>query len=113
MAIARHNFNGINWGIETEGLPYKKLSDLEVGKVYPLFGCFVTPDHGYGEGAVLITEGALVNIPGRYVETVLAIRSSKEDVQDIKDGKCGFHYEKFMHPKYKRESYSLAFDELK
>ena len=112
MAITKHNFNGINWGFDTEGLPYKKLQELEAYRTYTLRGCFVTPDHGYGEGAVLITDDALVNVPARYVQTILDIRSDKEDVKDIKAGKVGFHYEMFKS-KYGRDGYGIVFDEIK
>ena len=66
---------------------------------------------GYGEGAVLITDEANVNVPGRYVQTILDIRSDKEDVRDIKAGKVGFHYEMFKS-KYGRDGYGIVFDEL-
>lgn len=111
MAITKYNFNGINWGIESDRLPFVKLADLEEGQVYTLRGCYVTPDRGYGEGAVLITDEANVNVPGRYVQTILDIRSDKEDVKDIKAGKVGFHYEMFKS-KYGRDGYGIVFDEL-
>ena len=112
MAITKHNFNGINWGFNTDNLPYKKLQELEENRTYILRGCFVTPDHGFGEGAVLITDDALVNVPARYVQTILDIRSDKEDVKDIKAGKVGFHYEMFKS-KYGRDGYGIVFDEIK
>lgn len=112
MSLTRYNRTGINWGIETEGFPYVKLSDLKEGETYVLRGCFVTPDNGYGAGAVLITDDKLVNIPQRYVELVNTIRSTKEDVKDIMEGKVGFHYETFVNPKYKNAGYTIVFDDI-
>lgn len=113
MKIQQFNHTGINWGVETDDFPYKKLADLRKEKTYPLLGCFVTPDNGYGAGAVLITSDALINIPQRYVETIMQIRNDPECVEEIKSGKVGFHYVTFRNPKYKNEGYSLVFDELK
>ena len=112
MSLTRYNRTGINWNIETEGFPYKKLSELEEGHVYTLRGCFVTPDNGYGPGAVFIIDDALVNLPQRYVDLVNTIRSEKGDVQDIKDGRVGFHYEVFQNTKYKNPGYTIVFDDL-
>mgnify|MGYP006908808508 CR=1 FL=1 len=112
MSLKKYNRTGINWSIETEGFPYVKLSDLKEGETYVLRGCFVTPDNGYGEGAVFITDGQFVNIPQRYVELVNTIRSTKEDVQDIIDGKVGFHYQTFQNPKYKNLGYTIVFDDI-
>ena len=112
MSFKKFNHTGINWGINTDHFPYKKLSELEAGKTYPLLGCFVTPDNGYGEGAVLITTDALVNVPQRYVETVMNIRADREAVDEIKAGKVGFHFETFKNPKYKNVGYSIVFDDI-
>ena len=109
------NFNRgskIDWGFKTEGLEFKKLSEIEVEKVYTLKGCFITPDNGYGLGAVLIIEDALINIPQRYVDDVKGIMADEETVDDIKAGKCGFKYTTFISEKHKRTGYSVEFVEL-
>lgn len=113
MGISNFNKGSkIDWGFETEGLEFKKLADLKADKVYTLKGCFITPDNGYGLGAVLIIEDALVNIPQRYVDTVKDIMSDEETVADIKAGKCGFKYTTFISEKHKRTGYSVEFVEL-
>lgn len=109
------NFNKgskIDWGFNTEDLEFKKISELEIEKVYPLKGCFITPDSGYGLGAVLIIDDALVNIPQRYVDTVKDIMADDETVADIKAGKCGFKYTTFISEKHKRTGYSIEFVDL-
>lgn len=111
MSLKKYNKTGINWGIETDGFAYVKLAELEEGKIYPLRGMFVTPDNGFGEGAVLITDSCMVNIPQRYVQMINEIRASKEDVEEIIAGKCGFHYETFTS-KYGTPGYTIAFDDL-
>lgn len=111
MSLTRYNRTGINWGIDTENFEYKKLSELTEGQVYPLRGMFVTPDNGYGEGAVLITDSCMVNIPQRYVAMINEIRASKQDVEDIIAKKVGFHFETFKS-KYGTPGYTVFFDDL-
>lgn len=112
MAITKHNSSVINWGIETEGMPFKKLSELEEGKVYTLRGCFATPDNGYGPGAVLITDDALINVPQRYVDLVQTIRNDPDDIEQIKEGKAGFRYSVFQSQKYKNKGYGIDLVDL-
>lgn len=107
MAITKFNTNIINWGIETDGFPFKKLNELEEGKVYVLRGCFTTPDNGYGMGAVLIIDDALINVPQRYVELVQEIRNDPEVIDQIKAGKAGFRYSVFQSAKYKNKGYGI------
>lgn len=113
MGISKFNRNKlINWGIETEGFKYVKLSTLKPDTVYPLFGMFITKDTGYGEGAVLIMGDCFVNIPERYVDIVKAIMSDDESVADIKAAKCGFKYTEFTSKTHHRTGYAVEFVEL-
>ena len=112
MGISKFNKgNKINWGIDTKSLPFKKISEVELNKTYDLKGCFITPDRGFGGGAVLITDGFLLNIPGRYIDNINHIMSDPETVEDIKAGKCGFIVTSFISEKFKRTGYSIEFVE--
>lgn len=112
MGISRRSKNNVNWGIDTENWPYVKLADLEQFKRYPLHGCFITPDNGYGKGAVLISDQMLVNIPARYVDTVADIANTAEDVEQIRAGKAEFSYSEFMSEKYHRKGYRIDFHDV-
>lgn len=115
MSITRHNkSNNVDWGIKTEGWPYVKISELIPGELYIMRGCFITPDNGYGRGAVLIEAAGsrLVNIPQRYVETIADIMSDPQDVAQIKAGKAGFRYSEFISEKFKRTGYDVEFVDL-
>lgn len=106
--LKKFNRNVINWEINTESFPYIKLKDLEEGKDYPLRGCFTSPDNGYGEGAVLITDSAMINIPQRYVSLVNEIREDPEAVEQIKAGKAAFHYVSFQPKDHKNKGYRIV-----
>lgn len=110
MGISKFNKgNKIDWGIDTKSLPFKKTSEVELNKTYNLKGCFITPDKGFGKGAVLISDGFLLNIPARYVDDINGIVADAETVEDIKAGKCGFIVTSFISEKFKRTGYSIEF----
>ena len=110
MGISKFNKNNkIEWGVDTKSLPFKKTSEIELNKTYDLKGCFITPDKGFGKGAVLISDGFLLNIPARYVDDINNIVADAETVEDIKAGKCGFIVTSFISEKFKRTGYSIEF----
>ena len=112
MGISKFNKgNKIDWGIDTKLLPFKKTSEVELNKTYDLKGCFITPDKGFGKGAVLISDGFMLNIPARYVDDINNIVADSETVEDIKAGKCGFIVTSFISEKFKRTGYSIEFVE--
>ena len=110
MGISNFNkSNKIDWGIDTKSLPFKKTSEVELNKIYDLKGCFITPDKGFGKGAVLISDGFLLNISNRYVDEINGIVADSKVVEDIKAGKCGFIVTSFISEKFKRIEYSIEF----
>ena len=110
MGISKFNKgNKIEWGIDTKSLPFKKTSEVELNKTYDLKGCFITPDKGFGKGAVLISDGFLLNIPARYVDEINGIVADSEVVENIKAGKCGFIVTSFISERFKRTGYSIEF----
>lgn len=113
MSITRHNkHKSIDWGVKTDGWDFVKLGELDPGEVYPVKGCFITKDNGFGEGVVIISDGYLVSIPGRYLDTVRDIMGTTEDIADIKAGKVGFKYSEFKSKKHNRTGYDVEFVDL-
>lgn len=78
------------WSYKTEGFEYKKCADLEIGKTYPLRGCFITRDNGYGRGAVFTTEGFHVNVPQSNVDVIETINKNDEYIAQIEEDHAGF-----------------------
>lgn len=113
MAITKFNKgNSIDWNYKTEGFEFKNASELEVGKIYKVHGCFTTPDSGYGVGGIIILDDCLLNAPSSYVATVKDIMADTESVEDIKAGKVGVKIDTYVSKKFKRTGYSLEFVEL-
>lgn len=111
MSLKKYNkeSNTATWSIDSTNFAYVKIRDLDEGVHYALRGMFVTPDHGYGEGAVLITDHFCVNIPNRYVDLIREMIADPEVVAQINAGGESWHYEKFMS-KYNREGFKVIFD---
>lgn len=95
-SLSKHNDSkNINWGVNTEGWKFVKCIDLDEGKKYAFKGCFVTQDKkGYGEGAVIISDGFLVNCPAYFVDTIKKIVEDPESIEDIKNGLAEFSFVK-------------------
>ncbi len=90
MGFSKFNKGTIDWEVDTKDWPYKKCSDLKVDTLYPFKGCFITADNGYGKGAVIISDGILVNVPQHFVDTARDIMADEEAVAQIKAGHAGF-----------------------
>lgn len=106
------NSNHVDWSIDTQDFKFFKLKDLDASKTYIVRGCFITPDAGYGVGAVIILDDKLVNLPARYVELVKKILSNPEMIAAIKSGKCGMKVSSFTS-KYGRVGYSIDLFDIK
>lgn len=85
---------GIDWGINTEDLPYKKVSELDQKDKYVVKGMFINRNKSekelkeYGASVVLILDGVLLSAPNHYENAVQSILDDPEKVQAVKDGKC-------------------------
>ena len=71
MKITELNYKGgIDWGVDTKNMEFVKCAEMPQGTTLKLHGVFITPDNGYGRGAVAILDDTLMNMPQRYVEVV-------------------------------------------
>lgn len=110
MSLAKHNRGQrVDWQIETKEYPYKKCADLELNKDYPFLGCFITGDHGFGEGAVIISDGVLYNAPASFIDECKEIMQDAESVEAIKAGKEVFHLEERVSKKNKKTYRVIVF----
>lgn len=112
MSISNLNkVNKVDWGFNTEGMSFKKCADMKLDTVYPIKGCFITPDKGFGEGAVVILEDCLLNIPNRYVSQIKYVMADASIVEQIKAGQAGIKVLTFMS-KYNKIGYNIEFLDL-
>ena len=102
----------IDWGIDTTDFPFVKCSEMPLDEKIPIFGFFITPDSGYGEGAILILEHELLSLPQRYVEDIKKFMDDSEVVKTVKDQKAGIIITTFESKKYKKQGFDVEFTEL-
>ena len=99
----------IDWGVETSDFPFVKCSDMELNTKIPVFGMFITPDSGYGEGAIVILEDSLLSLPQRYVAQIKDMMDDAEVVQAIKDNQAAIIVTTFESKKFKKTGYDVEF----
>ena len=99
----------IDWGVDTSQFPFIKCSDMELDTKIPIFGLFITPDSGYGEGAIVILEDALLSLPQRYIGQIKDMIDDQEVVQAIKDGQAAIIVTTFESKKFKKTGYDVEF----
>ena len=99
----------IDWGVDTSQYPFVKCSDMELDTKIPVYGIFITPDSGYGEGAIVILEYSLLSLPQRYVGQIKDMMDDPEVVQAIKDNQTAIIVTTFESKKFKKTGYDVEF----
>lgn len=113
MGLLNHNSGSkIDWGFNTEGFEFIKAAELKLGQKYAIHGAFTTPDNGYGVGAVIILDDALMNVPASQLEKVTGVLDDPEAVADIKTGKYGIVISEYTSKKFKRKGLAIEFVEM-
>lgn len=96
MSIAaKYNKGGIDWGIDTKGFVFKKLSAFNVAQVIPVWGLFINTKSKFGASPALITDDCIVSLPNYMAETVKDMLHDAELVDAIKAGKVGAKVEEY------------------
>ena len=102
----------IDWGIDTQSFPFVKCSEQPFEETIPIYGFFITPDSGYGEGAIVILEKELLNLPQRYVDDIKKFMDDPDVIEAVKAHKTGIIITTFESKKYKKQGYDVEFVEL-
>lgn len=100
----------IDWGLNTENFPFKKLSELanekiEVVKVRGFYIC----NTKFGKQANMITDTAIVNVPSSLTETIELILNDDDTINAIKNGECYVRIRKYRSLIYNKDFYTFDF----
>ena len=104
----------IDWGVDTSEFPFVKCSEMDTDVKIPINGFFITPESGYGEGAIVILKERkeLLSLPQRYVDEIKNFMEDPEVVEFTKSGGACIIITEFESKKYKKTGYDVEFTEL-
>lgn len=107
MSFASKHNKGSKFDISIDGFEFKKLKDLEMGKVYPMLGIYINSKGDFAAHPVAISDGILVDLPPHLTEEVQEMLKDDEDVKAIVDGHVGFKVYSYVSKKYGKQCYSV------
>ena len=84
-------------------LPFKKLNEIELGKVYTVTAILFAKTKFGERPFVSLKEGINVDLPKGQTDVCKAICGNADAVKDINDGKCGIKFGKYYSNKFDRE----------
>ena len=88
-------------------LPFKKLDEIELGKIYTV-NAILLGKSKFGERAfVSLKEGMNVDLPKGQNDVCKSIIGNADAVKDINEGKCGIKFGKYYSKKFNRECMSV------
>ena len=88
-------------------LPFKKIDEIELGKVYTVNAILFSKSK-FGERVfVSLKEGMNVDLPKGQNDVCKSIIGNADAVKDINDGKCGIKFSKYHSNKFNRECMSV------
>lgn len=92
MGFAATHNKGSRFSINSEGFPYKNLSDLELNTEYKVRGVYILTKRGRMRQDMpnAITDKAIINLPSHLVNDIEDILKSEEYINQIEDGKLYF-----------------------
>lgn len=104
--------------VDTTGLQFVSLQWLHTnynGCIFAVKGLFVNHKGNFGDTPVIISDGALVNLPSHCMATTDIILHQEQAVNAIKSGKVGFKVREFVskNPKAKgKKCYTIHYVDL-
>ena len=109
MSFAAKYNRGSKFDIDTTGWKYKKISEVVddngLDQTYEVAALFINTKGRFDDHPVVALPQieALVDLPSHMTSSVSEILSEPEAVADIKAGKVGIKFEKYVSKTYNRE----------
>lgn len=88
-------------------LPFKKLNEIELGKIYTVNAILFANSKFDEKPFVSLKEGFNVSLPKGQCDTCHSICENVDAVKDINDGKCGIKFEKYHSNKFNCDCMSV------
>ena len=107
----KYNKNTRVFNVDIEGFEFKKLSELEMDKIYPVLGFYINVKGKFDDHPVFISDGILVDAPSHMTETIKEMLKDPEMIDAIKSGRIGFHVYTYKSKNYNKECFGLELDD--
>ena len=88
-------------------LPFKKLNEIELGKVYTVTAVLIAKTKFGERPFVSLKEGFNVSLPKGQYDTCKSIRENVYAVKYINNGKCGIKFDKYHSNKFNCDCMSV------
>ena len=97
----RFNKGGVDWGVNTEGMNYIKLSEFPVSDdIIKIKGIFINNKGNFSAHPVAIGENGLIDLPAHLTDSVIEMLAAPEVVEAIKGGHVGFKVRSYDAEKF-------------
>lgn len=114
MSFASKFNKSVDFGIDTKGFTYVKLSDLyaqDSKQTIKIDGLFINKGKIETQPVFISADRKqLINIPSHMTETAREILSDDDAVNDIKNGKVGFTI--YEYESHNKKCYGVKFADL-
>ena len=107
--LNKNNFEKIEWGVDTKGFVFKKITDIyEETNTVQVFGFFFVKSENYGLQPVAILKDCLLNLPTHKRDIISEMLKNADCVNAIKNGECSLTFRQYKS-KYNKVCYDFDF----
>ena len=107
--LNKNNFEKIEWGVDTKGFVFKKITDIyEETNTVQVFGFFFVKSENYGLQPVAILKDCLLNLPTHKRDIISEMLKNSDAVNAIKNGECSLTFRQYKS-KYNKVCYDFDF----
>lgn len=106
--ISKHQNVVANFDFPEKDRPFKKLTDLELGKKYTILAVFINTKGKLGDQGILITEDYQVNMPMHLTDLAKDLRQDEEVIEAINNRQLAFDIYEYTNDFGKARSLNLV-----
>lgn len=106
--ISKHQNVVANFDFPEKDRPFKKLTDLELGKKYTILAIFINTKGKLGDQGIIITDDYQVNMPMHLTDLAKDLRQDEEVIEAINNRQLAFDIYEYTNDFGKARSLNLV-----
>lgn len=106
--ISKHQNVVANFDFPEKDRPFKKLTELELGKKYTILAIFINTKGKLGHQGIIITEDYQVNMPLHLTDLAKELRQDEEVIEAINNRQLAFDIYEYTNDFGKARSINLV-----